>query len=234
MIIVLNNKSNLTKEEYKSYFKTIDNINTKHNLVLCPSYINIGVIEPKNISLGAQNVSSSLNGAYTGEISAEQLKSFNVKYCIVGHSERRQTETYKEINSKIKRLLEQDITPILCVGETNEEKNKKIFYKVINEEILSAISDLSKKDQEKIIIAYEPLWAIGTGKIPTLKELNDIINMIKKILPNNKILYGGSINNTNVDTFKNFSLIDGFLLGSLSLKAFKLNDFLKKLENMTN
>ena len=126
MIVALNNKSNLNKEEFFEYQKKLSTVDTKHTLILCPTMLNIPSFNLENCILAAQNVGKDENGAHTGEISAQQLASNNVKYCIVGHSERRQElgETDEDINKKIKMLFKNSITPILCVGETKEEREK--------------------------------------------------------------------------------------------------------------
>lgn len=233
MIVALNNKSNLTREEYKSYSEEINNIDCNSQLILCPTFLNLVNSSPKNVHLGAQNVSSTTMGAFTGEISASQLKSFNVEYCIIGHSERReyQKETNEEICSKIKRLFEVGIIPILCIGETRKQREEGQVEKVLREEILSVTQDLSANEKSKLIIAYEPIWSIGTGIIPTNTEINDVFKFIKEYLPNSKILYGGSANEKNIDVLKELTLIDGYLLGGLSLKPKDLKIFLNKLEN---
>ena len=231
MIIALNNKSNLTKQEFLQYNKKLSTISTKHKVILCPSSINIPLFTATNIALGAQNVSNNDAGAHTGEINSKQLKSYHVKYCIVGHSERREEQkiTSKDTNLKIKQLLEEDIVPILCVGETKEQRIHKNYKSVIREEILTAIKDLDEDQIKKIIIAYEPIYSIGTGIVPTNEEIIEVFNIIKKILPDNKILYGGSANDENIDTLKEIEEIDGYLLGGLSLKVDKLKVFIKKL-----
>lgn len=227
MIIALNNKSNLNKEEFIKYLEELKQINTNNLLILCPTFINISLTD-NNILLGSQNVSTTDSGAYTGEISAKDLKSYNVKYCIVGHSERRQyqKETNEEIKEKIIKLLENDITPILCIGESKIERENNTYKDVLLKE-LSILENIPNK--ERIIIAYEPIWSIGTGIIPTNSEIEEVFNFIKNILPNNKVLYGGSANNDNIDTLKEIDLIDGYLLGGLSLKPEKLQEFLNKL-----
>ncbi len=233
MIIALNNKSNLSKEEYETYLSNLNNINTNNPIILCPTYLNIPLFSSNRILLGAQNVSKTNNGAYTGEISAIQLKSYNVQYCIVGHSERRQLmkETDEDISEKIKRLLENDIKPILCIGETQEEYNNNKTKEIILKELKEALNTLNEEEINKIIIAYEPIWSIGTGLIPTIEEIDNIMDYIKRLLPYNKVLYGGSANDENIDILKTCKKIDGYLLGGLSLKVDKLQLFLDKLNN---
>lgn len=224
MIVALNNKSNLEKEEFINYLEGLNNIKTNTTLILCPTYLNIPLVNI-DIPLGSQNVSTNDNGAYTGEISATQLKSFNVKYSIVGHSERReyQKETNEEIKEKINKLLENGITPILCIGESKEERLNNTYKEVLKEEL--SILDTNSN----VIIAYEPIWSIGTGIIPTNDQITEVFEFIKGMFPNNKVLYGGSANVDNIDTLKTIDLIDGYLLGGLSLKPDKLQIFLDKL-----
>ena len=226
MIIALNNKSNLEKDEFIKYLNNLKRISTNNTLILCPTYLNISLVD-NSILLGSQNVSKTLDGAFTGEISAKQLKSYGVKYSIVGHSERReyQKETNIDIKEKVIRLIEEGITPILCIGESKQERENNTYKEVLKEE-LSILNDLPK---DNIIIAYEPIWSIGTGIIPTNSEIIEVFTLIKSILPNNKVLYGGSANNDNIDTLKEIDLIDGYLLGGLSLKLDKLQEFLNKL-----
>lgn len=230
MIIALNNKSNLEKAEFNVYLRELSEINTNHKLILCPTFLNISLYKESNILLGAQNVSKTINGAYTGEISASQLKSYDVKYCIIGHSERRryQKETNEEIGIKAKRLLDNDIIPILCIGETLEERDNNQTEQIIKNQLQEALSNLTEEEKNKLIIAYEPVWSIGTGIIPTNEEIITVIGYIKEILNSNKILYGGSANEENISTLKQIETIDGYLLGGLSLKIDKLKVFLEK------
>ena len=231
MIIALNNKSNLNKIEFEEYQNQLENIEATSQMIVCPTYLNVNAFRLKKMNLGVQNVSATTKGAYTGEISAEDLKTYHVEYCIVGHSERRQNqhESFEEINHKLLRLEENEIIPILCIGETKEEREQNKVKEILKEELESAIQDL--KEKEKIIIAYEPIWSIGTGIIPTKEEIIEVFEFIKTILPNNKILYGGSANEKNIEMLKTIPQIDGFLLGGLSLKPNELQTFINILEN---
>lgn len=230
MIVVLNNKSNLDKKEFMEYQNELKKIESSYQLVICPSQVYLNSIDLPTFDLGSQNVSSYHQGAYTGEIYAHQLKSLDVKYCLVGHSERRkyQRETNKDINEKIKRLLEEEITPILCIGETKEQKDSKKTKSVLLSELNECLSGINNND---IIIAYEPIWAIGTGITPTKDEVEDVLKEIKKVYQKNKLIYGGSLNQENIVEFKTSDLIDGYLLGGLSLKPQELKDFISKIED---
>ena len=231
MIIALNNKSNLEKEDFKKYLEELKTVETTETLILCPTFLNISMVSNSNIKLGSQNVSVSDNGAYTGEISASQLKSYQVEYAIVGHSERReyQRETNEEINKKIKQLFKNDITPILCIGETLEERKQNKVNEVLEEELTIATRDLTEEEKKRLIIAYEPIWSIGTGVIPTNEQIEEVFQEIKRLVPASYILYGGSANEENIDQLKQIPSINGYLLGGLSLKVDKLKVFIEKL-----
>jgi len=233
MIIALNNKSNLTKESYQKYQQELSRIKTTNQLILCPSTIHLADTNLDTCLLGGQNVSKNDMGAHTGEVTSSQLKSYNVRYCIVGHSERRQelNENNEDINLKIKNLYQENIIPILCIGETKEERDKKMEKEILLQEITTAIKDLTIEEKEKLIVAYEPIWSIGTGIIPNNNQIEEIFSFIKEILPTSKLLYGGSANENNIDELQRCTLIDGYLLGGLSLQPEKLQIFLKKLEN---
>ena len=226
MIVALNNKCNLNKDEFVKYLNKLNTIETDSTLILCPSIINIPMFDSKKILLGSQNVSKVEQGPHTGEVNAKQLASYDVKYCIVGHSERRieYNEVNKEINKKIKRLQKEKITPILCIGETLKERKNKTYKRVISKQIRECLVNIGNIDD--VIIAYEPVYSIGTGITPKKEEIEEVIDLIKKKLPNNKILYGGSVNNSNKDMLSKIDL-DGYLVGNLSLKVEDLKEFLK-------
>ena len=225
MIIALNNKCHFNKEEFINYLEELSTINTTNKVILCPTFLNIPLFNNESIDLGAQDVSCTNNGSYTGEISARDLKSFDVKYTIVGHSERRknQKETNEEITLKVKELLSNDITPILCVGETKEEKG---YAKEVIRKQLENILNIENKN--RIIIAYEPVWSIGTGILPENNEIEEMTTYIKELLPNNYVLYGGSVSDENIDNLNSISSIDGYLIGGLSLKVDKLKNLINK------
>lgn len=228
MIVALNNKSNLDKNAYKDYLERLNKVETDFELILCPTHLNIVNTELVKAKLGAENVSSRKDGAYTGEVSASQLKSYDVEYTIVGHSERReyQKETFEDINEKVKRLFEENITPILCIGESKEQRENTDFKAFLEEEITTALAGLTEEQKSKVIIAYEPIWSIGTGIIPTEEQIIDVFDFIKEKLPTTKVLYGGSANVNNIEMLNTIKQIDGYLLGGLSLKPEELQTFL--------
>lgn len=231
MIIALNNKSNLTKEEFLKYKEDIQKLNFKtSNVILIPSNIYLASANIPNISLGSQNVSMYEMGPHTGEVSASQLRQLGVSYCLVGHSERRkeQHETNIEIRNKIKNLLNQGIIPILCIGETKEEKNTA--HTVIYQELQEALIGLTEEELKKVIIAYEPVWSIGTGLIPTSTEIESIVTKIKETYPNNLVLYGGSVTLENIEKLTQENAVDGYLLGGLSLQLDKVQILIDKIE----
>ena len=224
MLVVLNNKCNFNLDEYLDYQNKLKKFNFKNDIVLCPSSVYLSNFELENIFLGSQNVSPFNDGAYTGEVSARQLKSLNVKYCLVGHSERRVyfKENNEIMKNKIDQLLENEIIPIYCVGELEKNSDNNELDKELK--ILKEIHN-----NEKIIIAYEPLWAIGTGIQPNINELEKIIKLIKEKFPNNKVLYGGSVNEDSIVNLKS-ELIDGYLLGGVSLHPDRISMLLSKLD----
>lgn len=226
MKIILNHKCNFTKNEFLHYQEAFLKIKTSHNLVMCPSNVYLPLFSLSTVSLGAQNVSAHEIGAHTGEVAASQLKELNVQYVLVGHSERRQEHKEEEvmIKNKLKNLLVQKITPVLCIGETKDEKSNNETWKSLTKQ-LSILNDLK---EENIIIAYEPIWAIGTGLVPTIAEIDEVLEKIHDQYPNFTLLYGGSANEENIKDLKNSKYIEGYLLGGLSLNLEKLQVFLER------
>lgn len=184
------------------------------------------------IGVGAQNVHFEKEGAYTGEVSASMLKEIGVDYCLVGHSERRQYfgETDKAINLKLKALLKEDILPVLCVGENLEEREGGIEEKVVSEQIKIAFDGITPAEAEKITVAYEPVWAIGTGRTATPEQAEKMCGFIRMKLSElydeetaDKIIiqYGGSVKPDNASEIMNMPEIDGALVGGASLDPLK-------------
>lgn len=223
-LIVANFKMNMSLQDVAQYISYMDNYNLKSkNIIVCPTSIYIPYFNNENFIVGAQDVSIYKNGAYTGDVSASQLKSSNIKYSIVGHSERKKyyNESDLIIHEKIKNCLENNITPIVCIGESKEEKLMQKTEQVLRRSILDLFKGLEKDDLSNIIIAYEPIWAIGTGIIPTPLEIVETISFIKDIIKSAfkveiKVLYGGSVSAKNIDMLKNINVIDGFLIGGAS------------------
>ena len=187
-----------------------------------------------NIKIGAQNMHFEENGAFTGEISPLMLKELDMDYVVIGHSERRQyfNETDETVNKKVLKALEVGIDPILCVGETLEEREAGNTKDVCKVQVEKALENVSKEDLAKVVIAYEPVWAIGTGKTATSEDANDVIAYIREVVANLygelanevRIQYGGSVKPSNVAEIMNQSDIDGALVGGASLEA---NDYVE-------
>ncbi len=235
-IIAGNWKMNKTPMEALELVEQIkDKCNVSEcDVVFCVPFIDlISVIEKvkdTNISVGAQNMYFEDNGAYTGEISPKMLKESGVKYVILGHSERRQyfCETDETVNKKVKKAIEYGLIPIICVGETLEQREKGVTVDFINVQVKSALYNVSKEDAENIVIAYEPIWAIGTGKTATNAQAQEVCAEIRKTLSSiydnetadkMRIQYGGSVNEKNAKDLFAMGDIDGGLVGGASLKA---------------
>lgn len=232
-LVVGNQKNYLTKEEVIEFVKGLGNIKND-NVIICPSFIYVNEFQNVGVLLGGQNVSCYDSGANTGELSSKQLKSVGLNFCIVGHSERRQNqkESIMDTNIKVRKLLDNGIIPILCIGETKEEKDNNKTQDILFEEIDGVFDDLLISSMSKIIIAYEPIWSIGTGITPTNDEINQIATNIREHLSqkynsDNLILYGGSVNLNNVLELNKIKTIDGYLIGGASTKV---NEFLQIID----
>ena len=186
-----------------------------------------------NLEVGAQNCHESDNyGAYTGHVNSKMLKNVGAKYVILGHSENRQSgETDKLINLKIKSAIKSNLKVIFCIGETLSERRKKITNKVLAKQITRGLKSI--KNTSNIIIAYEPVWSIGTGLIPKSNDLLNSISYIKSKFSKKtpKVLYGGSVNAKNIAELKDINVIDGFLIGGASQNSKKFIDINKKTFN---
>ena len=235
--VILNHKMNLEYKTKKTYAETLKKLDLKSNkLIVCPSDIYLTNFIDLGFQVGSQNASSNKDGAYTGEVSASQLRSLGVKYSLVGHSERRKyfKETNQEINKKIRLLLLNRIRPILCVGESLNEKNSRCTKEVIFRQLQGAFDKLSKENIGQLIIAYEPVWAIGSGKVPSNEEIERVVLYIKEIIYKSfkvkvDVVYGGSVNNENIELLKSAKGVDGYLLGGISLKLDKLQELINRL-----
>ena len=204
-------------------------------IIYCPPSTLIRPMTKKlklsQIEVGAQNCHEQESyGAFTGSINSKMLKSVGAKYVIIGHSENRKSgETDKLINKKIKTALKSGLKIIFCIGETLQDKRKKITKQILNKQIKLGLNEIKYKTN--IIIAYEPVWSIGTGLIPKSKDLFDTINFIKKKMRKLKVIYGGSVNPKNVHELKSINNIDGFLIGAASQDPKKFIDIIKKTYN---
>ena len=208
-------------------------------VVVCPPFVGLAAaaqaLEGSNIALGAQNMHFEEKGAFTGEIAPNMLKELGVEYVIIGHSERRQyfAETDETINKKVITAFAHGLIPIVCVGETLEQREQGVTEKVVEKQIREGLAGLNEEDAQKVVIAYEPVWAIGTGKTATNEQANEVISFIRGIIAdlfgkdvaeNTRIQYGGSMNAGNASELMAMSDIDGGLIGGASLKA---EDFAK-------
>ncbi|MBN8828547.1 MAG: triose-phosphate isomerase [Sphingobacteriia bacterium] len=203
-------------------------VNAPNKIIICTPSIFFNYFDHQKVNLGAQDISviEEEYGAYTGEISGKLLKYSGCEHVLIGHSERRQyfNENNEILNKKLQNALKFNIQPIFCVGETKEEYDKQLTAKVLEDQ-LKIIKNLPVTDQLKVIIAYEPVWSIGTGLIPDLKYISKVKDIINKLFEKNlKIVYGGSVNTGNANEILNSWPIDGALIGGASLK---LPDFKK-------
>jgi len=209
--------------------------NKSIKIIYCPPSTLIRPMSKKlvnsNIEVGAQNChEQEKSGAFTGSVNSAMLKSVGAKYVILGHSENRQSgETDKLINLKIKSALKSGLKVIFCIGETLKEKRKRVTKKVLSRQINLGLNEIRNKNN--IIIAYEPVWSIGTGVIPKNKELYETINFLKRKIKKNKILYGGSVNAKNIEQLKSIDNLDGYLIGGASQDPKKFIDIIKKTYN---
>ena len=202
-------------------------------VAVCPPYISLSavaqVIKGSGIKLGAQDVHWEAKGAYTGKVSVAMLKSVGCEYVIIGHSEQRQYfgETDENVNKKVKAVILDGLKPIICVGELLSERENGFTEKVVEKQVVGAYKGLSKEDASKTVIAYEPVWAIGTGKTATPEQAEEVHLFIRKTLEklydkelsqNLVIQYGGSMNPKNAKELLAKENVDGGLIGGASLK----------------
>ena len=235
-IIAGNWKMNMLASDIKPYIDAIKPMLPKNKsceTILCVPAVNVPAMlkygKEAKISCGAQDVSEHDKGAYTGDIAASQLADLGVKYCIVGHSERRAgyLESDIKVNAKVKQLLGMGISPIICVGESLEQREMDLTMAHINYQIRAALAGVELSQLRKCIIAYEPIWAIGTGKTATSEQAEEVCREIRAIIREMygarparsiSILYGGSMNAKNAAELLAQPDVDGGLIGGASLK----------------
>ncbi len=243
-VIAGNWKMNMLPNEAIEYIQAFEPLvkDAKAEVILCVPYTDLFYClmnaQNTNIKIGAQNVHFEEKGAYTGEVSAKMLKSIGVEYVIIGHSERRQyfAETDETVNKKIKAALENELKPIVCVGETLEQRESGKTEEIITTQTRLALEGLTKEQVKGIIIAYEPIWAIGTGKTATSEDANNSIKAIRKeiasiygedVAEEVIIQYGGSVKSSNAKELFACSDIDGGLVGGASLKPEEFSKIVK-------
>lgn len=234
-IIAGNWKMNKNIEEALKLVREIKekDLNKDVEKVICVPYTDLKAVKEEikdtDIKLGAQNMHFEESGAYTGEISASMLKEIGVDYVILGHSERREyfNESDESVNKKIKTAIKHKIKPIVCVGETLEQRETNMEKKIVKSQIEGAFKDIESENIKDIIIAYEPIWAIGTGKTASSEDAGEMIKFIRETIKSMygdlsekiRIQYGGSVKPTNVSELMEKEDIDGALVGGASLKA---------------
>lgn len=230
-LIVANWKMNGNPKFIKEFFNVFTNYKINMDkgpeVVFCPPFPLLSMVKDFNLyKVGAQNCHDEQKGAYTGEVSSVLLNQLDIDYVILGHSERRQY--YREDNNivckKASTAFDAGLLPIICVGETLAERENNIYQDVISKQIAESVP--SNITAGKLVIAYEPVWSIGTGKVPKNEDILEVFSIIRKELSNNlsedinqvRILYGGSVNASNCNLLKDIPYLDGYLVGSASLK----------------
>lgn len=233
-VIAGNWKMNMLPNEAIEFIDKLSALvkDTDNEVILCVPYIDLFyallTAQNTNIKIGAQNMHFEEKGAYTGEVSAKMLKSINVEYVIIGHSERREyfNETDETVNKKLKAAFENGLKPIVCVGETLEQREAGKAVEVITKQTELALDGLTNEQVKNTIIAYEPIWAIGTGKTATNEDANNAVKEVRKkvaemygedVSEEVIIQYGGSVKSKNAKELFTMSDIDGGLVGGASL-----------------
>ncbi len=234
-LIAGNWKMNGDRQEAEVLLKAIAGAEPgEADLVVCPPFTALAqaqdLLRDTAAQWGAQNVYPEPAGAYTGEISPQMLQSLGCRWCVCGHSERRQLfgETDELINRKVKAVLDAGLTPILCVGESTEERQNGQTASIVQREVEAGLSGVSAEEAARLVIAYEPIWAIGAGQAATAAEAEEVCSWIRECMfrcfgtevsGQVRILYGGSVNGRNVSDFLKEPDIDGALIGGASLRA---------------
>lgn len=225
---------NTKPSEFKNYAMTLatKTRNSKNDIVVCPPFTHLTLaselFKGSKIEFGAQNISDEQNGSQTGEISAEMIKDLNATYVLIGHSERRAKfkETDKLINKKIKTALANGLKVVLCVGESLQTRSNKQAYTFVRKQLDDDLKGIYENELDSVVVAYEPIWAIGTGKVATSKDISKMVETIRKEIEYNysekaskniAVVYGGSVNLNNYKKILSVDGIDGVLVGGACL-----------------
>lgn len=231
-LIVCNQKMFLSYDEALQLKEDLLSFNNE-DFVICPNFINMNIYKDFNVC--AQNCFYENSGSFTGEVSPYHLSLLGVKYVLIGHCERREFETEESINKKVKKCLNNFLTPIICIGESYYDNQMHKTSSVLKKQITTALKDVSDSEIP-IIVAYEPSWVIGKNKSLTKDEIEDSCLFIKKVLKdlsisNYKILYGGSINENNIAKIQT-DLVDGYLIGNACCDINKLKTIIKCINSV--
>jgi triosephosphate isomerase len=251
-IIAGNWKMNKTGAEAASFARDLKiktlNIN-KTEIIVCPPFTALApvyeMLKESRIKMGAQNVHWEPDGAYTGEVSAEMIEEAGCKYVIIGHSERRQYfgETNQSVNKKIKQTLTTNLSPIFCIGETLQQRQDGQTNEIVKKQLIEGLVDLSSDQMRRIVLAYEPVWAIGTGLTATPEQAEEVHQFIRELIDERfntqvgevgSILYGGSAKPDNIKELLSQQNIDGGLIGGASLKVDSFVTMIKIAEELSN
>ena len=237
-IVVGNMKMNLEAMEIEDYLMEINIMDYNKQVVFCPSSLYLPYFIGRNYEVGSQNIAPYEEGAYTGEISAAQLVSMGIGCTLIGHSERREhfKETDEVVRKKTEIALKSNLKVILCIGETEDERDDDKTYKVLQRQITTALKGIAEEYHNKLIIAYEPIWAIGTGRTPTNIEIEDAISFIKTIVEelwfkDMKVIYGGSVSDENIIILEQIENIGGYLVGGASIDPVRFKKIIEVVVN---
>lgn len=236
-IVIGNMKTKSNYEEILTYVEEIKKLSYS-GLILMPTSLYMPFFLNTGIKLGVQNIFYENTGSYTGEILPSQAKSMGIRYALVGHSERRKylKESNQIINKKVIAGLEAKMGVVLCIGEDMEDKLKQETESVLKRQLFTALKGV--EDLKNLVIAYEPVWAIGSGKTPTKRELKMNIKCIKDFIKtftdvDVKVLYGGSVDSSNIENFLSIDTIDGFLIGGASNDASELKKIISIIKSFS-
>ena len=205
---------------------------TATDIMIAPTYLSLPLVAQElsgtNVKLGAQNLYFEKQGAFTGEVSAEMIKDTGAEYVIIGHSERRQFfgETDQSVCKKIKSATKAKLIPVMCIGESEKERDEKNTFSILDKQVKNGLKDFASDDLETLVLAYEPIWAIGTGKTASVDQVDEVHKYLRSLLAQlfsaefadqTRILYGGSVKPENVKELMNIEDVDGALVGGASL-----------------